>query len=353
MHQWKKAESGMLDGRCGVLLFMGTCMTMILMAASGFVASEAKAQPKSDKPMAPLPKAVPAPKDNPTTPERVALGKLLFFDPRLSGDNKMSCATCHRPDKAFSDGWSLAKGASGKTLKRRTPSLLNVGFYSTLHWDGRAKTLEEQALLPIQAADEMNQDLDQLEKKLNAVPTYAKQFQVVFGSKVTRDGIAKALAAFQRTLITGPSPYDRYLGGEKNALSADAKRGMELFFGDAGCAQCHKGPLLTDENFYRIGVSHDKGRALVTGKAEDNYKIRTPSLRNVANAGPYMHDGSFKTLGDVLFFYFRGVPASGPDRPRLDIESLQGVPLSEMPDLMAFLEALTGEESKIAPPELP
>jgi cytochrome c peroxidase len=331
----------------------GTCVTMILMVSSGFVASEAKAQPKSDKLMAPLPKQVPAPKDNPTKPERVALGKLLFFDPRLSGDNKMSCATCHRPDKAFGDGLGLAKGAGGKTLKRRTPSLLNVGFFSTFHWDGRVKTLEEQALLPIQAADEMNQDLDQLEKQLNAVPGYAKQFKEVFGTKVTRDGIAKALAAFQRTLITGPSPYDRYLGGEKNALSADAKRGMELFIGEAGCARCHNGPLLTDEKFYRLGVSHDKGRGLVTGKTEDNYKIRTPSLRNIASAGPYMHDGSYKTLGDVLFFYFRGVSTSGPDRLPLDIESLQGVPLSDLSDVMAFLEALTGEEPKIAPPELP
>ena len=146
--------------------------------------------------------------------------------------------------------------------------------------------------MPIQAADEMNQDLDQLEKKLNAVPGYAKQFQAVFGTKVTRDGIAKALAAFQRTLVTGPSPYDRYLGGEKNALSEEAKRGMELFFGDAGCARCHRGPLLTDEKFYRLGVSNDKGRGLVTGKTEDDYKIRTPSLRNVARTGPYMHDGS-------------------------------------------------------------
>ena len=332
---------------------MATCATMILMASFCFVATEAKAQPTSAKQMAPLPKTVPAPKDNPTTPEKVALGKQLFFDPRLSGDNKMSCATCHRPDKAFGDGLPQAKGAGGKKFKRNTPSLLNVGFYSTYYWDGRAKSLEEQALMPIQAADEMNQDLDQLEKKLNAVPGYAKQFQAVFGTKVTRDGIAKALAAFQRTLVTGPSPYDRYLGGEKDAFSAEAKRGMELFFGDAGCARCHRGPLLTDEKFYRIGISHDKGRGLVTGKTEDNYKFRTPSLRNIARTGPYMHNGSYKTLGDVLFFYFRGVPTSGPDRLPLDIESLQSIPYSEMSDLIAFLEALTGEEPKIAPPKLP
>jgi cytochrome c peroxidase len=334
-----------------LLSVIGICL--ILMASFGFVANEAEAQPTSEKRMAPLPRTVPAPKDNPTTPDKVALGKLLFFDPRLSGDNKMSCANCHRPDKAFGDGLSQAKGAGGRTLKRKTPSLLNVGFYSTYLWDGRAKTLEELALIPIQAADEMNQDLDELEKELNAVPTYAKQFQAVFGTKVTRDGIAKALSAFQRTLVTGPSPYDRYLGGEKAALSAEAKRGMELFFGEAGCARCHRGPLLTDEKFYRLGTSDDKGRGLVTGKTDDNYKFRTPSLRNVARTGPYMHDGSHKTLGDVLFFYLRGVPTSGPDRLPLDIESLQSISISQIPDMIAFLEALTGEEPKIAPLKLP
>jgi cytochrome c peroxidase len=128
---------------------------------------------------------------------------------------------------------------------------------------------------------------------------------------------------------------------------------MKLFFGDAGCVRCHRGPLLTDEKFYRLGFSREKGRGLVTGKTEDNYKFRTPSLRNVARKGPYMHDGSYQTLGDVLFFYFRGVPNSGPEGLPLDIESLQGIPFSEMSDMIAFLEALTGEEPKIAPPKLP
>jgi cytochrome c peroxidase len=334
---------------------MGLCQALLvgLAAISCFTMNQAEAQSTSEKRMVSMPKTVPAPKENLPTPEKIALGKQLFFDPRLSGDNTMSCATCHRPDKAFSDGLPQAKGAKGKTLQRKTPSLLNVGFYSTLHWDGRVKSLEEQALLPIQSSDEMNQDLDALEKKLNGVPGYIKQFQAIFGTKVARDGIAKALAAFERTLVTGPSPYDRYLGGQKNALSAEAKRGMELFFGNADCARCHRGPLLTDEKFYRLDASHDKGRGLVTGKKEDNYKFRTPSLRNVASSGPYMHDGRYKTLSDVIFFYFRGVPASGPDGLSLDIESLQGVSIADMPDLIAFLEALTGEEPKVAPPKLP
>jgi len=349
--QWTKNKPRSLIGLSWLVI--GACVTTILMASSGFVAKEAEAQATSEKRMALLPKTLPSPKGNPTTPDKVALGKLLFFDPRLSGDNKMSCATCHRPDKAFGDGLPKAIGAGGKTLMRNTPSLLNVGFKSILHWDGRAKSLEEQALIPIQAAGEMTQDLGELEKKLNAVPGYVKQFQAVFGTKVTRDGIAKALAAFQRTLVTGPSPYDRYLGGEKEALSEDAKRGMELFFGDADCARCHRGPLLTDEKFYRIGFSRDKGRGAVTGKMADNYKFRTPTLRNVARTGPYMHDGRHETLDDVVLFYLRGVPTSGPDKLPLDIQSLQGVPFTQMFDITAFLEALTGEEPKIAPPQLP
>jgi cytochrome c peroxidase len=303
--------------------------------------------------MAPLPRVVPAPPDNPTTPGRVALGMQLFFDPRLSGDNRTSCATCHRPDRSFADGLRQAKGAGGKPLKRNTPSLLNVGHYSTFHWDGRVGSLEEQALLPIQAPDEMNQSLDALERKLNAVPGYVKQFRSVFGSRVTREGVARALAAFQRTLVTGPSPYDRYLAGQKDALSPGARRGMELFFGSAGCSACHKGPLLSDEQFYRLGVSGDPGRGAVTGKKGDRYRLRTPPLRNVARTGPYMHDGSLRTLDEAVTFYYRGVPAVGPERLTLDVEALRGNSFSEITDVVAFLEALTGEEPRIVPPRLP
>jgi cytochrome c peroxidase len=347
---WKRSKLVSAGSLCQVLPVLGVSVSTILMAAC---IHWAIAQPTSAKQMASLPKTIPAPKDNPTTPEKVALGKQLFFDPRLSGDNKMSCATCHPPDKAFGDGLPQAKGAADKTLKRNTPSLLNVGFYSTFHWDGRVKSLEEQALLPIQSPEEMNQDLGELEKELNAVPGYVMQFQAVFGTNVTRDGIAKALAAFQRTLVTGPSPYDRYLGGDKNALSDEAKQGMELFFGSARCATCHRGPLLSDERFYRLGVSDDKGQGLVTGKKEDNYKVRTPPLRNVARTGPYMHDGSHKTLSDVVMFYYRGVPASGPEGMSLDIEPLLGNSFAEISAMTAFLEALTGEEPKVTPPELP
>jgi cytochrome c peroxidase len=169
-------------------------------------------------PLAALPVNVSTPVDNPSTPEKVALGKQLFFDPRLSGDNTSSCATCHVPEKAFGDGLAVAKGHRGKTLSRNTPALLNVAHFSRLLWDGRAKSVEEQALAPIQSPDEMNQKLDELEKELGGVGGYVEQFQKVFGTTVTRDGIAKALACFQRTLVTKPSPYDRFLAGDKSAL---------------------------------------------------------------------------------------------------------------------------------------
>lgn len=305
-------------------------------------------------PFVPLPKVVPDSPGNPTTTKKTALGRQLFFDPRLSGDRSMSCATCHLPEKAFGDGLPRAKGAGGRELARNTPTLLNVGFFESFFWDGRTASLEDQALEPIRSQDEMNQDLDELERELNAIPGYVEQFQDVFDSPVTREGIARALAAFQRTLVTGPAPFDRYLNGDEAALTESARRGMELFQGEAGCVQCHHGPLLSDGKFYRIGVaSKDEGRAAVTGNREDTGKFRTPSLRNVAQTGPYMHNGSLKTLEDVVLFYYRGVPRTTPGGFRPDVQPLSGQSFTEIEDVVAFLESLTGEPPKIDPPELP
>ncbi len=304
--------------------------------------------------LAPLPKSIPSPPSNPLTPAKVELGKLLFFDPRLSGDNTMSCATCHIPDKAYADGLAKSPGNGGKLLHRNTQGLANVGLFTSFFWDGRAASLEEQSLGPIESADEMNQKLDELERELNAVAGYRQQFQDVFSSPVTRDGIAKALAAFQRTLVTQPSPFDRYLAGDKKAISAAAKRGLELFEGEAGCIRCHHGPLLSDGKFYRIGASwRDRGRGLITHKAEDDHRFRTPSLRNVAETAPYMHDGSLETLQDVVFFYFRGVPKATPEGQPLDIEPRLEGSFSEIDNLVAFLRSLSGELPEVTPPELP
>ena len=304
--------------------------------------------------LTPLPKSVPVPKNNPSSPEKITLGKQLFFDPRLSGDNSMSCATCHLPEKAFGDELARAKGAGGKRLSRNTQTLLNIGFYSHYFWDGRTDSLEQQALIPIVASDEMNQDLALLEQELDDIPGYVTQFRNVFDSPVTRDGIANALAAFERTLVTNPSPFDRYLAGDARALSAEAKRGLELFVGEAGCIRCHHGPMLSDGKFYRLGVAgRDLGRGRVTGRKEDNYRFRTPSLRNVAQTGPYMHNGRLKTLTEVVTFYFRELPLEGPDQLPLDVEPLLGLSFSDISDLVAFLESLAGESTKVSPPTLP
>ena len=246
-------------------------VSLILLSTCALFSQQKKTKPAV---LAPLPAEVPAPKDNPTTPAKVELGRQLFFDVRLSGNNRISCASCHEPGRAFTDGRPLSPGADGMPLRRNTRSCLNAGFAKSLLADGRAASLEEQALLPIQSPAEMNQPLGSLEKELAEIPGYVRQFKAVFGEKPNRQDLARALAAFQRTLVSGPSPFDRFLSGEKEALSADARAGYELFRGEAGCIACHNGPLLSDGKFYRLGISfRDEGRARVTGKKEDRYRF--------------------------------------------------------------------------------
>jgi cytochrome c peroxidase len=303
--------------------------------------------------LAVLPSAVEVPSDNPTTTRKVELGKQLFFDPRLSGDNRMSCATCHLPDKAFGDGLPVGIGRDGKKLARNTQTLINVAFYSSYFWDGRAKSLEEQALIPLQSPDEMNQDPELLVRELAAVPEYIDQFQEVFGRPIHAEDITRALAAFQRTMIAGQSPFDRYLAGDKQALSKKAREGLRLFQGDAGCIRCHNGPLLSDGKFYRIGIGNDQGHGLVTGRNDDRYKFRTPSLRNVAETGPYFHNGSRESLYDVVEYYYRNAPSQGPDGLELDIQPLLGQSFSDIESLAEFLKSLSGKMPDVRPPPLP
>jgi cytochrome c peroxidase len=327
---------------------MTRLVLIYLMLCSLSLADERRPDPQ----LVPLPQEAPSPETNPTTADKVELGKKLFFDARLSGNNKMSCATCHIPDKAYGDGLALSPGADGMPLERNTQTCLNVGYFNHFFWDGRAESLEHQALGPIVSPREMNQDLDNLERELSAIPGYVKEFKAVFETKPDREGIAKALAAFQRTLVTEPSPFDKYLRGDKEALSDDAKEGLELFRGDAGCIECHHGPLLSDGKFYRIGVSSkDLGRAKVPGMKEDRYRFRTPSLRNIAETGPYMHDGSMKTLDEVVTFYYRGIPDAGRLPP--DTSALVGQSFSEIGPLVEFLKSLSGKAPKISPPLLP
>jgi cytochrome c peroxidase len=199
----------------------------------------------------------------------------------------------------------------------------------------------------------MNQDLAELERELNAIPVYVRQFEAAFGKKPDREGVANALAAFQRTLVTGPAPFDRYLAGDKSALSADAVRGLELFQGDAGCIRCHKGPLLSDGEYYRLNAGRpDDGRVKITNKDEDRGRFRTPSLRNIAETGPYMHDGSLATLDDVVTFYYRGINSPAGGLPA-DADALAGQSFSEIPLIVEFLKSLSGKLPEIQPPLLP
>jgi cytochrome c peroxidase len=325
-----------------------------LLAVVVSLASTSIAQENQRAELAPLPATVPAPKDNPTTPEKVELGELLFFDPRLSGNNKMSCATCHIPERAYGDGLARSPGSDGKPLERNTQTCLNVGFFNAFFWDGRAASLEEQALGPIASSVEMNQNLSRLETELSAIPAYVTAFKQVFNTEPNQDGIAKALAAFQRTLVTEPSPLDRYLSGDKDALSAEAKKGLQLFQGEAGCIECHNGPMLSDGKYYRLGVSHlDEGRAKITGNESDRFRFRTPSLRNVAETGPYMHDGSLQTLDDVVTFYFRGIPDSGVDGLTPDTFARSDLSFSDIVAIVEFLKALSGKSPQITAPTLP
>ncbi|QGG46755.1 cytochrome-c peroxidase [Heliorestis convoluta] len=294
---------------------------------------------------------VPIPEDNPMTPEKVDLGKTLFFDPRLSGNNQISCAFCHNPSLGFGDARPTFIGFEGFQGGRNSPTVINVGYYDAFFWDGRSATLEEQALGPIQAAEEMNQDLDELVIKLKAIPGYVEQFKDVFNEEITADNIAKALAAYQRTVIINDSDFDKYLAGDQNALSEEAKRGMDIFVNKGSCLSCHSGPALSDSNFYNTGVlTDDLGRYEVTKKEEDKGKFRTPGLRGLSYTAPYMHNGSIATLEELVHFYNIGGEVEENRDPR--VRPL-GLTPEEEQDLVAFLKALDGTAPTETLPELP
>jgi len=206
--------------------------------------------------LAPLPPP-PSPPENPTTPEKVALGKNLFFDRRLSGDGTMSCATCHDPETGFTDALLISLSYPTTRNWRNSPGLVNAAYRKTLFRDGRATSLEEQALFPMMSPFEMNRNLDYVEEVLKTVPAYVEAFRSVFGGEITRQRVSMAIAAFERTLLSRDTPLDRHLRGESGALTARQRAGLELFLGKAGCATCHNGPNLTDERFHNLGVSED------------------------------------------------------------------------------------------------
>lgn len=323
----------------------------VLLAAGAAQAQQLKIKPEWG--LRPLP-AVEAPGDNPTTPAKIALGKMLFFDPRLSGDGTLSCASCHMPSKGWGDGRPTGIGFRGKVLDRNTPTVINSAFYKTQFWDGRAPSLEEQATGPMFNPNEMNSTPEKVVKALNGIPEYRKRFNKVFGAEPSVEGAAAAIAAFERTIVSGPSAFDRYLQGDKKALSASARRGFRVFTRDADCIACHQGPNFTDDKFYNIGVpgsgDKDKGRYAITRNRKDMGAFKTTGLRDVALTGPYMHDGSMKTLRAAVKHYEK-VELSYPN---LSSKIKRwGMTSEDIDDVVNFLKALSGPPIKVTPPKLP
>jgi len=299
------------------------------------------------------PAAVPAPADNEPTPARVALGQMLFFDPRLSGNGSISCATCHNPSFAWTDRLPLGHGAGHKVLGRHTPTVLNAAFNELQMWDGRFATLEEQALGPMLSKDEMNATAEEIIHRLKSIPGYAPLFQAAYGDEgITTATLGKAIASFERTIVSGEAPFDRYVAGDEHAISAAAKRGFALFNTKANCAACHSGWAFTDSSFHDIGVaSEDPGRGRTLGIAELNHAFKTPTLRNIVERAPYMHDGSEATLREVIELYNQG------GRVKRSTLSAEIKPLhltaGEIDDLLAYLHTLSSRDTPVTLVALP
>lgn len=287
------------------------------------------------------PSVVPSPPDNPTTPAKAALGKALFFDPRLSASGAMSCASCHNPRMSWQDGLPRGLGSHGLPLARRTPTILDVAWVEPLFWDGRAATLEEQARGPLSGPAEMNMPDAQLVARVAAVPAYARGLRAAFpGEGVTVDSIAKAISAYERTVVSGEAPFDRWARGDAVAIDRSAKRGFALFNGRANCASCHSGWRFTDDGFHDVGLpDNDLGRGrIVPDVPVLRHAFKTPSLRNTAERAPYMHDGSLPTLAAVVDHYDHGFvrrPSLAPEVKPLNLTA------SERADIVAFLRTLS------------
>lgn len=302
-------------------------------------------------------KDLPTVSDNPLTAEKVALGKQLYFDPRLSFDNTVSCASCHDPKKGWSNGEATAAGVEGKRGGRSAPTVLNSAYHQFQFWDGRAGSLELQALGPIANPIEMNLPVEEAVKRLAAIEGYAQQFQAVFGEPVNAQNLAKAIAAFERTVLSGNAPYDRFKAGQTDALSEQAQAGMKLFFGKANCSGCHVGPNFSDNGFHNLGVSirhpkPDLGREAISQLGGDRGAFKTPGLRDIARTAPYMHDGSLATLEDVVEYYSQGATPN----EHLDEEIFPlNLTAQQKAALVAFLkEGLSSSDyPDMSPPELP
>jgi cytochrome c peroxidase len=300
------------------------------------------------------PAAIPYPKENPHGRAKEELGRALFFDPILSGARVRSCGTCHNPGLAWGDGEPRAIGENGVRLPLRSPTLLNIAWVPKLGWDGHFRDLESVAMGPITGQTNMNLPEQELIERLSALPGYRTAFDTVFGKgDVTRQKIEQSLATFERTIVSGDAPFDRWAHGDEAAISAAAKRGFALFNGKANCAVCHTGWAFTDAAFHDIGVAKDddlgRGR-LFPSSVKLQHAFKTPTLRDVARRAPYMHDGSVTSLAEVIDLYDRG----GIERPSRDNDirplNLQS---REKADLIAFLNTLSDAPKLYPLPNLP
>jgi cytochrome c peroxidase len=287
--------------------------------------------------------------NTPLPADEIALGKKLFFDPILSADQSVSCASCHKPEFAFADNQAFSKGTNGGQTARNTPSVMNISSRPYLFWDGRAPSLEAQVLHPIANPAEMGMGLEKMVTRLRKNKFYRAAFKKLYGQKPSAELLGKAIAAFERTLETGGAPIDLFIGGDSSAISISAMRGRDLFLDKAHCFDCHFTPDFTADEFKNIGLFNgfdlrDSGRFYVTRKAEDIGKFKVPGLRNVALTAPYMHNGMFRTLEEVIDYYNNPnafVPAAiGRD----DVLSKPlGLDAQEKADLVEFLKTLTSQ----------
>jgi cytochrome c peroxidase len=299
------------------------------------------------------PKFIPFPKDNPYTVEKANLGKKLFFDTRLSAANLLSCGTCHNPGYGFGDGQPTGVGHGMKALGRRSPTIINAAYGLIFMWDGRAGSLEEQALGPIQAGVEMNLPLDQLLQRLKGIPEYAPLFEGAFPKEgIAPEGIAKAIATYERTVVSARAPFDEWIDGNDKAISEEAKRGFLSFNTKAKCSSCHSGWNFTDDSFHDIGLpSEDIGRGkLFPDVVKMQQAFKTPGLREITRRGPYMHDGTVLTLEAVVDHYVNGGIAR---QSRSELMKPLVLSAQEKSDLVVFMKTLTSSVDPTSVPVLP
>ena len=296
------------------------------------------------------------PAENPLTKEKIELGRAIFFDKRMSKDNTIACASCHMAKKGFADGMPVSTGIKGQKGGRSAPVSFNRVYSKAQFWDGRAATLEDQSIGPFTNPIEHGfANHDEMVAKMKKMPGYRKLFQEVFGGEITIQDVGRAVASFQRTVLSGNSAVDKYdIGGDQNALSDSARRGLELFRGKARCTRCHSGFNFTDEKFHNLGIGWDDnkvdlGRYMETKNPEDIGAFKTPTLREISRTAPYMHDGRFKTLEEVVKFYNQGgVKNPHQDNTIIPLEMTD----DEQQDLVAMLKSLNGEGwQHVAPPK--